>query len=728
MGDKYKSPTMDWSSPGDIHKRFQLFRQKCDLIFAGPLADKEEEYKVRMLLLWIDDKGLEIYNTSAWQNAGDNLLLDPVWERLEGYVRPRSNQILARFQLRCLKQGDMQLEEFITKARTLVDDGGYDDAVKEETLRDTLVFGIKSDKARRDAIAVGNALTYQQVYDLAKTEESTNAQMDIIRGKHTSEVHAVRSRGRHNPAHSGEDRRDATRDRHSQPSARPGARAAPRPHPKVRSTPTSTQCGRCGGRHGSDKQCPAKQVKCYNCQKVGHFKRMCQQKRRQVHNLDEDNDSETQSESDDAWIGSIDTTVKTIGTVNGSSLGNNSPYDRIYVRVRLNDSHEMKLKVDTGSDACTITTKDLKRSGLTVKVKPSNCILNKYGGGIIKSYGTAKLKVTYKGCSTTADFQVVQADGSPSILGCRQSVELGIIQLNVHGLALGKTAALLSKAQVLQEYSDCFDKIGRFPGEKYKIKLIDDAQPVVHAPRSVPVHIMPLYKEELDKMLDNGIISPVSGPTDWVNSIVCNVTESKEGKKVRLCLDPKDLNKNAKREHYYTRTIDEILPKLHGKKYFSVIDTKKGYWHVELDKESSLLTTFNTPFGRYRFNRLPFGLWMSQDIFQPKLDAVYAGIDNVTGIADDIIVAGATAEEHDTALRQMLEASRRNNIGLNSTKLQFRQPKVKFYGHLITDKGIQPCDDRLEAIKNIKSPGSIKDLMTILGMVTYLNRFSTKLA
>ena len=78
MGEKYKSPSMDWSSPGDVHKRFQLFRQKCDLIFDGPLENKAEAYKVRMLLLWIDDKGLEIYNTARFNEAADRLLLAPV--------------------------------------------------------------------------------------------------------------------------------------------------------------------------------------------------------------------------------------------------------------------------------------------------------------------------------------------------------------------------------------------------------------------------------------------------------------------------------------------------------------------------------------------------------------------------------------------------------------------------------------------------------------------------
>ena len=75
------------------------------------------------------------------------------------------------------------------------------------------------------------------------------------------------------------------------------------------------------------------------------------------------------------------------------------------------------------------------------------------------------------------------------------------------------------------------------------------------------------------------------------NSNICNVKDMPDGKKkVRLCLDPKDLNKNIKREHYYSKTIDEMIPMLHGMTYFSVADTKKGHWHVELDYESSVHT------------------------------------------------------------------------------------------------------------------------------------------
>lgn len=104
------------------------------------------------------------------------------------------------------------------------------------------------------------------------------------------------------------------------------------------------------------------------------------------------------------------------------------------------------------------------------------------------------------------------------------------------------------------------------------------------------------------------------------------------------------------------------------------MNTTKGYWHVEIDPDSSTLCTFNTPVGRYRFKRLPLGIVVSQDIFQRGLDD--RNIPNVTGIIDDIIVFGSTQEERDETFLNMLTATRVNNFSLNSGKLQFKQQSV----------------------------------------------------
>ena len=99
-------------------------------------------------------------------------------------------------------------------------------------------------------------------------------------------------------------------------------------------------------------------------------------------------------------------------------------------------------------------------------------------------------------------------------------------------------------------------------------------------------------------------------PTAWVNNLVYR---RKPNGQLRICFDPKDLNKAIHREHHVILTLEEILPKLVGAKFFSIVDSKCGYWNVKLNLESSYLTTFNLPFGRYRFLGMPFGIKMSQD-------------------------------------------------------------------------------------------------------------------
>ena len=724
MADRFKPPSMDWSSPGDVHKRFKLFKQKCELIFAGPLHELEEDKKVRLLLLWVGDKGLEIYNTATFDTEGDKLKLDKVFEKLEAYAKPQSNQILARFQLRCLKQGDMPLEEFVTKARLLIDDSGYSAEVKDETLRDTLVFGLKSDQVRRDAIKLGNTLTLKQVYDLAKVEESTRAQMEVItKGDPATDVHAVRSRNKKFSSFKPQMRQQ--RFNKEQDSGQNGRQQQQQKF-------KAKLCPKCGGSHQKPETCPAKFAECRYCGKTGHFKKVCfKRKQKQLHeinNAPEYEDQETDLAYNYMEYSSPTATNGTVDTISNVQTCTGYPR-RLFATVKLNHCYDLRMKIDTGADTCILTTNDLQDMPFVPKVKPSSNILKGYGGSSIDNIGVSVVEVSHGKKSLKIQFDIVNAPpGSPSIIGCSTAQELGLITVNIDDVNSKKVPAL-TKEKVLEEYKDCFDKIGCFPGEKYHIELVDNPKPVIHPSRSVPVHLLPLYKAELDKMEKEDIIEKVTDPTEWVNSMTLNITKTKDGKiKLRPCLDPKDLNKNIRRAHYPSRTIDEILPLLHGKKVFTIIDTKKGYWHQELDYESSLLCTFNTPFGRYRPKRLQFGLVISQDVFQQKLDSIFNGIPNVTGIADDLIVAGATEEEHDAAFIQLMETARKNNVGFNSEKLQFKQKKVNFYGHTVTEHGLVPAEDKLQAIKNIQTPQNAKELQTLLGMVNYLNRFSVKLA
>ena len=118
------------------------------------------------------------------------------------------------------------------------------------------------------------------------------------------------------------------------------------------------------------------------------------------------------------------------------------------------------------------------------------------------------------------------------------------------------------------------------------------------------------------------------------------------------------------------RTLDDVMPQLSGARYFTKLDVRSGYWAIKLENQSSFLTTFNTPYGRYRFLRLPFGIKSSQDDFQYHIDQCYEGLSGVQTIVDDILVYGRTRAEHDLNLRKVLQRSREKGIKLNADKLE----------------------------------------------------------
>ena len=142
-------------------------------------------------------------------------------------------------------------------------------------------------------------------------------------------------------------------------------------------------------------------------------------------------------------------------------------------------------------------------------------------------------------------------------------------------------------------------------GADYNIVLKKDALPVIHPPRRVPLALQEKLRKTLNDLVNKKVITPVVTPTDWVSSLV--ITE-KKNKELRLYLDPKDLNKSIKRSHYPLPTFEEIVPDLKEAKVFSTFDARNGFWQIKLSEKSSHYTTFNTPFGRYRWLRLPFGV------------------------------------------------------------------------------------------------------------------------
>ena len=207
------------------------------------------------------------------------------------------------------------------------------------------------------------------------------------------------------------------------------------------------------------------------------------------------------------------------------------------------------------------------------------------------------------------------------------------------------------------------------------------------------------------------------------------VTTPKKNGKLRICLDPRDLNCAIQGEHYSLPTIEDIATCLHGAKVFMKLDVRNGFWHVALDEESSYLTTFHTPFGRYRWRRLPFGISSAPEFFQPKIDELVEGLNGIEVVADDFIVVGCgnTVEEanrdHDKVLMLFLEHCNERGIKLNTDKLNLQQNEVPFIGHIATEKGLRVDPAKVRAIREMPAPTDKAGVQRLLGLAQYLSKF-----
>ena len=148
------------------------------------------------------------------------------------------------------------------------------------------------------------------------------------------------------------------------------------------------------------------------------------------------------------------------------------------------------------------------------------------------------------------------------------------------------------------------------------LEVDQNITPVVAPPRSVPASLKGQLKQELDRLQEIDVIAPVDEPTQWVSGLAVAV---KKTGALRICLEPRPLNTALRRERYQLPVLEDVLPELPEAKVISTVDLKSGYWHCVLAPESSVLTTFATPYGRYRWCRLPFGLSASSEIFQKHL-------------------------------------------------------------------------------------------------------------
>ena len=210
---------------------------------------------------------------------------------------------------------------------------------------------------------------------------------------------------------------------------------------------------------------------------------------------------------------------------------------------------------------------------------------------------------------------------------------------------------------------------------------------------------------------------------DWVNPMI---TSRKENGKVRICIDSRELNKAIIPCKYSLPTVDEIVAKMPNAKYFSKLDATSGFHQIQLSEESKKICAFNTHMGLFRYKRLPFGLVDASEIFQRVMDGHYR--DLAQPLIDDILVHGATIEEHDRNLKKVLDRTRDIGLKLNPNKMVIGATSIKFAGVIISGESVHPDPDKVKAIREMVEPKNREELKSFLGMCSYLGKFIPRLA
>lgn len=676
-------PPNSLSFEGNVAENWRTWVQKFELyLIASGLAEKSEERQCATFLHVAGDEALKVFNTMEFGEG--ELDLNALKESFRKYCEPRKNVTYLRHIFFTRAQGQNEtIDAYVTDLKNKAKDCGFG-ALTDELIKDRIVCGVKNDIVRARLLRE-DELDLKKALDICRANEITQSHMKALQEESDIAVNKI----------------DKTKPRAKQDSMQP--RSARK---------DSEECARCGYSH-EPKKCPAYGKVCNECSRKNHFGRMCKTPKqkgnskkteRKVHELE-------QEENVEMFLGYVE--MKENATKRLDVVSANAKENQKWTQALKINNHELTFKLDTGAECNVLPYKDFEKVANKKALLKSNCKLVTYSGHTMEPKGKVKLKCYYKDKDHEFEFQVVDGN-SPAIIGRDACTELGVVK---------RVFKIGTEDDILGEYEDLFTGLGCVPG-LHHIQLDKEVPPVIHPPRKVPVALKNRVKDELDRMEDIGVIVRQTEPTDWVNSMVTVVKPNK----LRICIDPQDLNKAIRREHYPLRTVEEIVAEMPNAKVFSVLDANHGFWQVQLDDKSSKLCTFNTPFGRYRFLRLPFGITSASEVFQKCIAQRLEDLEGVVNIVDDILVWGENMEQHDKRLRQLLDRIRSINLRLNRAKCKIRMTEVSYVGHVLSADGLKPDPEKVRAIQDMPEPEDKAALMRFLGMLQYLAKFIPNLA
>ena len=706
---------------------------------ATRVGEETSEFQTAVFLSCLGDDGNDVYDGFSFE-PGQDRDMTVILAKFDAFCIGETNEVYESYKFfkRSQEQGET-VDGYVAVLRRMIKLCKYPDSkIEERILRDRVVAGVSNETVRQKLLQE-TGLTLKKCIDISRVHETSTAQAKAMGEEQIHKLHSRAGGKRHGI------------------SRPPGGIPGKHKHSDVDKTVSKNHvsCDFCTFEHKRGrKYCPAWGEKCDVCSRRNHFKgsKFCRSK---TANIVHEKDSDSSSDSDD-----MDNTIFVClsksddkksekescesDTKRHTSMKETSAKERefvqvcdvensVHARMVVNDVNVV-FQLDSGATINSMSLalyKQITGDHNLEKIKPCQKTLVMYDKSTIKPVGEITMCVTNpkNNDGFKVRFIIVKEAVRP-ILGCRAVQLMGLLTVNFDNISV-VNAQSCHVVNVVNEFHDVFEgEVGTLEGSLDLV--IDKKIPPVKLPcRRWPNPVKEKVRHEIERLEGLGVVEKVTQPTDWISSLV--VTMKPNGQ-VRLCIDPKPLNKAIKRNHYPMRTLDDVLEELAGAEFFTHLDAKNGFWHVMLSEKCKHLTTFETPFGKYCWKRMPFGISAAPEEFQRRMDEALLGLPGVFAVHDDIILwgkkqEGQSAEEnHDKNLRGLLERCREKGIKLNKDKLELKQKEVSYLGHTISREGVHADPKKVDAIKNLETPKDKQGVQRILGVVGYLQKFAPHLS
>ena len=672
------------------------------------------------------------------------LTVDQVLDRLQDHFKNLRNEAIRRRDLLCCRQTDGEsFSDFYVRLKNLAEEvdlcsGGHITCA-ETQLKMVILMGVRDQELVQRLISLDTTASLQEFVTCCRSFEAARTT--------ASAIHASPSQLRIVSTYKKDQRRrkmaSSQQSTATQDTSNSSCQYCNRKHGQGKCPATDSTCTNCGrkGHWARTPKCPAKNVQCRNCNKTGHYDRCCKGTRKEKNQVDS-------SGSDGA-----PPSQKKNGTCFQVSTGstNNSPQPLSVYLLYNGKTSRLRMLPDTGADVTVMGISHLEQLGIPrtdLQPLPATTTFTADGSPMSPALGWFQATLTLGNKSCIAKIQIHEGVQTP-LLSYGHCKELAIIPpgfpkpilavTHVNRCAELTLPTLTSPSAArdffLWEFSDVLVSkkdlqtapLKKMVGRPMRIYLKDNATPfAIHTPRPIPYAFQSQVKEELDSMVNQGIIEPAGDePSEWCHPMV--LVAKPNG--VRITVDLSKLNSQVSRPAHPSPTpVTAVRTVTPSAKFFTTADALHGYWQIELAKEDRHLTTFITPFGRFRHCRGPMGFAATGDAFCLRGDMALQGITNCVKVVDDILLFDEDLPTHLRRINQMLTRCREYGITLNRDKFVVAAPTVNFCGYSLHADGISADPDKISAISDFPKPTNITDLRSFMGLVNQLAEFTPDIA